>query len=162
MPWPRMRIDPVSLTGRTGRAAYWIFPSLFCLVLYWYGLKSWFQLDDFVWLGLLRGIHGWGDLARAVFSPAQHGTFRPFSERGFFLLFQTLFGPVALPFRIWVFLTQFLNLALIGSITRRICGSRLAGFLAPVFWVANSSLYVVNVWKMKAVCTFSFRLSTSR
>jgi len=157
-----MRTDSDSLTNRTARAAYWIFPSLFLLVLYWYGLKSWFQLDDFVWLGLLRDVHGWGDLARAVFSPAEHGTFRPFSERGFFLLFQAMFGPVALPFRIWVFLTQALNLALISSITRRTCRSRLAGFLAPVFWAANSCLYVVMTWSsayMQALCGFCLLLA---
>jgi hypothetical protein len=162
MPLLGMRTDPVSLIDRVGRAAYWIFPSLFCLVLYWYGLKSWFQLDDFVWLGLLQDVHGWRDLARAVFSPAQHGTFRPFSERGFFLLFQAMFGPLALPFRIWVFLTQFLNLALISSIVRRTCRSSLAAFLAPVFWIANSSLYVVMTWSsayMQALCGFCLLLA---
>jgi hypothetical protein len=153
--WPRMRANSVTLTAGPARAAYWVLPSLFCIVLYWHGLKSWFQLDDFVWLGLRRGIHGWGDLWHAVFSPAEHGTFRPFSERGFFLLFQALFGQAALPFRIWVFLTQFLNLALISSITRRITGSGVAGFLAPVFWVANSSLFVVMTWSsayMQVLC----------
>ncbi len=162
MPLLPLRANPFSLTNRIGRAAYWVFPCLFCLILYWYGLKSWFQLDDFVWLGLLRGVHDWGDLMRAIFSPAQHGTFRPFSERGLFLLFHALFGPAALPFRIWAFLTQFLNLALITSITLRITGLRLAGFLAPVFWVANSSLYVVMTWSsayMQALCGFCLLLA---
>ena len=66
-----------------------------------------------------------------MFAPLAQGTIRPWSERGFFLLFYSLFGLEALPFRIWVFLTQFANLILVASLTIRITKSRLAGFLRP-------------------------------
>jgi hypothetical protein len=113
---------------------------LFCLVLYWYGLKTWFQDDDFAWLGLQQGVHGWRDLLPALFAPVGHGQFRPLSERVFFLVFRTISPLDALPFRMWSFLTQFANLALLSSIAWRLTGSRMAGFLAPLFWIANSSM----------------------
>ena len=33
--------------NRLARPAYWIAPPLFCLAVYWLGLKAWFQQDDF-------------------------------------------------------------------------------------------------------------------
>ncbi len=123
---------------RTTNWLYWLVPPLFCLLVYWYALTGWFQQDDFVWVGLLQRVHSWHDLVRAVFRPTIQGTWRPWSDRVFFLLFRSLFGLHALPYHIWMFLTQFANLALIALIVRRLTGSRLAGFWAPVFWVGNS------------------------
>ena len=99
-------------------AAYWIGPSLFCLVLYWPGLISWFQQDDFVWLNLPNQAHGWHRLLSTLFHPTVQGTWRPLSERVFFLLFGWMFGADALPYRIWVFLTQFANLVLVRRLRR--------------------------------------------
>ncbi len=62
--------------------------------------------DDFAWLGLLRDVHSFHDVLHALFDPAAQGTIRPWSERGFFLLFETLFGLDSLPFRICVFVTM--------------------------------------------------------
>jgi hypothetical protein len=122
-------------------------PSILCLVLYWPGLMAWFQQDDFVWLNLPNQAHGWHALLRTLFQPnAAQGSWRPLSERAFFLAFGTLFGADALPYRIWVFLTQFGNLALAASITSRLARSRAAGFCAAILWVANSKLSTVMAW----------------
>lgn len=131
---------------RLRAAAYWAAPSLFCLVLYWPGLRTWFQADDFAWLSLRLHIYNGHDLLRALFVPMAQGTIRPWSERAFFIVFGSLFGIDALPFHIWIFLTQFASLVLLSSIAWRITGSRLAGFLAPVLWTANSALAVVLSW----------------
>ncbi len=147
---------------RAQRLAYWLLPPLFCLALYWYALSSWFEADDFVWLRLPASVQSWRDLWRAIFAPTPHGTFRPLSERLYFLVFGSLFPLDALPFRIWAFLTQFANLALVASITRRITGSRMAGFWAPVFWTANSSLATAMVWSsayMQILCGFFLLLA---
>ena len=131
---------------RAGRVAYWSLPSLLCLALYWLGLKAWFFQDDFAWLGLYQMVHRPQDLWHVMFSPMAQGTIRPWSERGFFLLFYSLFGVEALPFRIWAFLTQFANLALLCSVTWRLTRSRTAGFLAPVLWMVNSALSAAMSW----------------
>ena len=145
----------MSWRERLLKTAYWTLPSLICLALYWKGLTIWFLQDDFAWLSLRFHVHDWPSLLRALFVPAGHGTFRPLSERGYFLLFSTLFGVEPLPFRILVFLTQFVNLVLLSSIVRRLSGSRLAGFLAPIFWVSNTVLMMAMSWTsayMQVLC----------
>lgn len=131
-------------------AACCLAPPLLCLILYRYGLLAWFQADDFAWLSLPRDIHSGNhavrDLAHALFAPMAQGTIRPWSERGFFLLFETLFGVNALPFRVWVFLTQCANLTLLAAVTRRITGSRAAGLWAAILWLANFGLALPMVW----------------
>ena len=97
-------------------------------------------------MGLRAQVHHSSDLWRVIFAPTQHGTFRPLSERIFFLTFHELFGIDSLPYRIWVFATQFANLVLISAITRRVTGSRIAGFWAPIFWIANTAMYTVMTW----------------
>jgi hypothetical protein len=133
-----------------GKWLYWFLPPLFCVYVYWYALNGWFQQDDFVWLGLLRSVHGARDLLPALFKPTIHGTWRPWSDRAFFLAFRALFGLEALPYHIWIFLTQFANLALLSHIARRLTGSRLAGFCAPLFWIGNSAL----VMAMSLACLY--------
>ena len=127
-------------------AAYWAIPSFFCLVLYWPGLLAWFQQDDFVWLNLPNQAHGWDGLLRTLFQPTVQGTWRPLSERVFFMAFGCMFGSYALPYRIFVFFTMFANLALAESVTARLTGLRAAGFWAAIFWVANSKLATVMSW----------------
>lgn len=128
-------------------AAYWAVPGIVCLVLYWPGLLAWFQQDDFVWLNLPNQAHGWDGLLRTLFQPNPvQGSWRPLSERAFFLVFGALFGADALPYRIWVFLTQFASLALVASITTRLTRSHAAGFWAATLWVANSKLATVMSW----------------
>ena len=115
-----------------------------------------------MWLELAGKVQSWRDLPGALFTPTVHGTIRPFSERGFFLLFYSIFGPDALPFRIWVFLTQCANLVLLALITRRLTGSRFAGFAAAVLWVANSRLATAMSWTsayMQVLCGFTLLLA---
>jgi len=128
------------------RAGVWILPPLFSLAVYWPGLWAWFQQDDFAWLGLHLSIHEPSDFWRAMFAPMAQGTIRPLSERAFFLTFHALFGLDALPFRVAVFATQCVNLALLLSIVRRMTGSRGAALVAAIVWAANPALGVPMSW----------------
>ena len=142
-------------------SVYWLAPPLLCLFIYRIAFKTWFLEDDFVWLGQLRLIHSWGDLWAAIFRPTVHGTFRPLSERAYFLALRALFGLDPVPFRIVLFATLFADLALLSSIMRKITGSRIAAFLAPVLWVANSDLVTVITWAsayMQVLCGFCLLL----
>jgi hypothetical protein len=90
------------------------------------------------------------------------GTIRPLSERAFFISFYALFGLNALPFRLMVFFTQFVNLALVASLTRRLTRSRAAGLLAALLWTANSSLGLAMSWTSaynQILCAFFLLLS---
>lgn len=117
-----------------------------CLYVFWPGIRAWFQADDFAWLSLHLHIHSFRDLLRAMFEPMAQGTIRPWSERLFFTGFHWMFGLEALPYRVWVFATQLVNLALLGAIARRITGSMMAGVAAPLFWAVNASLGVPLSW----------------
>ncbi len=127
-------------------AAYWLAPPLLCLAIYGRGLFAWFQADDFAWLALRLQVHDWRTLAHALFAPMAQGSIRPLSERGFFLVFEWLFGVHALPFRIFVLLTQFANLALLAAIARRLTGSPAAALWAAVLWLVHSSLALPMIW----------------
>jgi hypothetical protein len=143
-------------------ALWWLLPPCFALYVYWSGLFAWFQQDDFAWFNLANQIHGAKDLAAAVFVPTDHGTWRPLSERLYFIVLHALFGYRGLPFHIVTFLTQFANLALIASITTRLSGSRLAGLLAPIFWIASSQLIVMMTWSSEYIlpmCIFFLLLA---
>lgn len=131
---------------RLARLGFWISPWLVCVALYWPGLKAWFQQDDFAWLHLREEVHGWSDFLRLLVEPRAQGTIRPLSERLFFMVFSALFGLDALPYRIWVFMTQFANLALLSALAWRLTGSRLAGWLAAVLWISGSGLAKVMSW----------------
>jgi hypothetical protein len=128
------------------KAAWWLAPVVFLFWLYQKGLRVWFMDDDFAWLGLLRGVTNPHELLLALFQPQAQGTIRPWSDRGFFLLFEAVFGLNSLPFRICVFVTMAANSVLLAWIVRRITGSRMAGLLAPIFWLANAALITVMSW----------------
>lgn len=115
------------------------------LLLYWPALTTWFQQDDFAWLGLLRDVHDLPSLANALFHPSQHGTWRPLGERAFYLLSIWLFGWESLPHRIVAFATQAASLVLVSRLVLRITASPLAAALAPVLWIANSKLVVAMI-----------------
>jgi hypothetical protein len=137
-------------------------PPLACLFIYRYGLDVWFTQDDYAWLGLHNQVNDLPSLLRAVFTPAEHGTFRPFSERGFFLLFRHLFDMNPVPYRLCVFFTMFADLTLLNLIVRRVTGSKLAGFLAPLFWISNGVMVTVMTWTsayMQVLCGFVLLLS---
>lgn len=132
--------------GRLISACLLAAPPLFLILLFHDGLRCWFVADDFAWLGLLRQIHEPRDLLRILFEPAAQGTIRPWSERGFFILFEYLFGFDSLPFRILCFATMSLNLVLLSRITGKLTGSELAGFTAATVWAANAALMIPMTW----------------
>jgi hypothetical protein len=147
---------------RAATVAFWTGPSVLALVVYFAGLQAWFFQDDFVWLGLRDRIYDFNSFWVEVFRPTDHGTFRPLSERLFFVVFSSLFGLDALPFRICVFLTFFATLILLSSVMLRVTGSRLAAFLAPVIWTANACMTTVMTWNsayMQILCAFFILLA---
>ncbi len=142
-------MSPTAPTGKYHRlltVLYWTTPTLFMLWVFWYGLKAWFMADDFAWLSLVQHVGTREDFWKAMFEPMAQGTVRPWSERGFFMLFRTIADIDALPYRICVFATMALNLVLISSLTYRISKSRAAAFLAPLLWTVNECLITVMTW----------------
>ncbi len=141
---------------------YWGLPPLLCLTVYWYGLRSWFLGDDFLWLGIEGRIRAGSSFWYEVFQPTQHGTFRPLSERLFFLVFHWAFGLHALPYHALFFATFFANLALLASVLRRLTGSRAVGFWAAVFWTVNPAMAMAMTWSsayMQILCGFFLLLA---
>jgi hypothetical protein len=132
--------------SRAANLLFWVLPLVFLVWLFQDGLRCWFINDDFAWLGLIRRLDSPGSLLRTLFEPAAQGTIRPWSERGFFLLFETLFGMDDLPFRIMAFATMAANLLLLTWIVRRITSSRLAGLIAATCWAANTALTTIMTW----------------
>ncbi len=135
---------------------------LFCLAVHWIALQTWFFQDDFVWLGLRSEVHSWRDLAAALFTPRAQGTVRVLSERLFFLIFTWMFGLHSLPFRLWIFLTQFANMVLLTRIAGRLTGSRAAAFAAPILWSANAGMALALGWTAafyEIACAFAFLLA---
>ena len=131
---------------RAVRALYWLVPIAFCVYLYWLGLWIWFTQDDFAWLGLRIHVTDFRSFLWAMFHPLAQGSIRPWSERGFFMLFSSFFGLRALPYRLFVFLNQFLNIVLVMMVTRRLTRSELAAFVAPLLWLASPALLVPMSW----------------
>jgi hypothetical protein len=131
--------------GRLFFAACWLAAMFVCLALYWNGLRSWFQQDDFAWLKLPAQIEssGW---ARVLFESRAQGTIRPWSERLYYVVLYDLFGLDALPFRIVAFLTQGLNLWLLVCLSWKLSGRRAVALLAPILWTVNASLAQPMSW----------------
>ena len=122
---------------RAARAAYFAIAPCVCLALFWRVLITWFLGDDFAWLGKPLEVQSWGDLPHALFAPEAQGTVRVLSERAFFLVFTPLFGLHALPYRLIVLATWFVDLGLASVIGARLAGSRWAGLFASVLWAAS-------------------------
>lgn len=119
---------------------------VFCLAVHQFALKTWFFQDDFAWLALRLGITSPGSLWQALFSPKAEGTIRTLSERLYFLVFSSLFGLDAVPFKVWAFLTQLANITLLIQIAKRLTGSTQAGFLSAILWTANAGLALALGW----------------
>ena len=132
--------------SRALRSLYWLTPIAFCVALYWLGLRIWFAQDDFAWLGLRNHVVDFRSFLWAMFSPLAEGTVRPWSERGFFMLFSYVFGLRALPYRAFVFLNQFVNIVLLMLVARKLTGSAVAAFLTPLLWLANVALIIPMAW----------------
>ncbi|MGC8761778.1 MAG: hypothetical protein ACP5VC_17620 [Bryobacteraceae bacterium] len=112
----------------------------------WNGMRAWFHQDDFAWLALARGVDSAERLWRALVEPAAQGTVRIWSERLFFVLLERLFGLDHRPFHLVVAATQAANLVLLGWITLRVSGSRLAAAAAPLFWAVSPALATPLAW----------------
>jgi hypothetical protein len=126
--------------------AWFALPVVLCVAVYWDALHTWFLTDDYAWLGLPLQLHSWKDLGAILFAPKAQGTVRVLSERLFFLAFSSSFGMDAAPFKLCVWLTHFANLVLLGAITLRLSGSRVAAIAAPVIWTVNAALLVPLAW----------------
>jgi hypothetical protein len=135
-----------AILDRLGRAAYWMAPLVFCFALYWLGIRIWFAQDDFAWLNLRNHVTDFKSLLWTLFAPLAQGTIRVFSERIFFMVFSYFFGLHALPFRLFVFLNQLVNVVLVMLVTRKLTKSALAGLLAPLLWLANAALVRPMSW----------------
>ena len=128
------------------RALWWLLPVAFLVIFYRDALSTWFVADDFAWLSLLRLSHSRHDLLHELFAPMAQGTIRPWSERGFFMLLESIVGLDARPFRLVVFATAAADVLLISWITLRATGSRVAGFMAPLLWTVNAALVLPMTW----------------
>ncbi len=135
---------------------------LFSTLLYRYTLRAWFQQDDFAWLGLRTQVNQAHDLWHALFAPMAQGTIRPISERAFFMVFSSLFGLDALPYRLLVYFTQLVNIALLTAVAWRLTRSLVAAFVAPVLWIANIALAEPLTWTSaynEILCSTCFLVS---
>lgn len=141
---------------------YYAAPVLLALALYWPGLTSWFQMDDFSLLGLREQVYNWPSFWHAMFAPLAQGTIRTFSERVYYLAFTSLFGMHAFAFRCWAFLTFAATLPLLSAVCTRLTGSRTAGFWAAILWTLNSGVAVALSWSAvyyELLCAFVFLLN---
>jgi hypothetical protein len=158
---PSLTPNP-NLAQRAKTIAFWMAPPLLSLLLYWPGLLSWFQKDDFAWLGLRDLVHSWHDFWWALFAPLAQGTIRTLSERVFYLSFFSAFGMHALPYRCWAFLTHAATLIVLSAVCTKLTGSRAAGFWAAVLWTINSALAFALSWTAiyyEILCSFMFLVS---
>jgi hypothetical protein len=140
-------MSPAPSPRRAGaNAFYFAIPlALLCIAVYWQALGTWFHMDDFAWLGLPLDVRSSG-LLRTLFHPEAQGTVRVFSERIPFLLFTSIFGINTAPFKILIFMAQFVNLTLIALLARRLTGDTLAGFIAATAFLFNSALTAPMAW----------------
>ena len=129
---------------RIRQAAYWLAPSLFCMLLYWRAFGTWFQADDFNWLRIAAAVHSNRELVYALFAPMAQGTVRVLGENVFYVALFRLFGMNPLPFHLVTFGTQLANLVLLAAITRRISGEApfIYSFALPPDLLSHASVVV--------------------
>jgi hypothetical protein len=125
---------------------WWLLPQFAFYSLYYYGLRAWFQQDDFAWLSQNQNLHGFNDWLTALFEPRAQGTIRPWSERLFFLLNYRHFGLNPVPFHVWVAITMSANLLLAQWLAWKFTANRVAALAAPVFWLASPGLATPLSW----------------
>ena len=141
-------------------AICWAVPLVVCVLVFWRALPSWFQQDDFSWLRV--DVHSFADFWQLLTEPRAEGTIRPLSERFFFVVFRRLFGLNAFPFHLFVFLTQFANLALLTALVRRLTGSAISAAIASTVWAANIGLLAPMMWTSaynQIQCSFFYLIS---
>jgi hypothetical protein len=151
---------------RLARAACWALPAVVLLLLYARpGLETWFQQDDFAWLGQRMEVHSWRDLVNVLFTPRAQGTIRTWSERVFFLVLFDRFHLDARPYHFVVWTFQAAAMALLQSIVWRLTRSRIAGLAAPLVWICGIGVATPLTWLSswnQVLCAFfllaSFRI----
>jgi hypothetical protein len=131
---------------RVPDAVLWLLPVLFLFWVYREAFHTWFLADDFAWLGLTHLIASPRDLLHELFAPAAQGTIRPWSERGFFILLESIFGLNHIPFRIVAFATASADALLIAWTVKKLTQSRAASVLAPLLWITNTALVRPLTW----------------
>lgn len=144
------------------RVEYFLIPGLVCLAIFWLAPFVWFRTDDFAWLGLPLEVHGFRSLMRVLFLPEAQGTVRVLSERVFFLVFSSIFGVHAAPFRWFGLTTWIAALGLAAALGSRItgsreAGSRVAGIAAAVAWTTSFAVAVPMMWSAaynQVLCAF--------
>src|SRR3569623_2611829 len=105
-------------------AALWLLPILLLLWPHREAFHTWFLADDFAWLSLTHQIARRHDLLHELFAPAAQGTIRPWSERGFFILLESVFGLNPIPFRIAAFSAAAADALWVAWIVKRLTQSR--------------------------------------
>lgn len=126
--------------------AFWLLPPLCLAVLYWHGLQSWFQQDDFAWLGLPIEYENGRTLKSILLLPQAQGTIRTFSERLFFLGLGLKYGLNPAPFHVVVAFTALASLLLLQWIVLRLSGSRVAALAAPALWLCSAGIPAALAW----------------
>lgn len=142
---------------RAAVVLWWLLPQAAFVALYHYGLRAWFQQDDFAWLSQDQNLDTLRNWLTALFEPRAQGTIRPWSERLFFLLNYRYFGLNPMPFHGWVAATMALNIALAQWLVWRWTASRLAGAAAAVLWLSNPGLATPLSWLSsfnQVLCSF--------
>lgn len=144
---PNLALSQQALPQQTLYACFaFLLPIAATVYFYRRSLRIYFLRDDFAWLGLRLSIFSPGDLWQALFAPMAQGTIRTFSERIYFLVFESLFGLEPLPMRIFALLTLAAAQVLLVLIVRRLSGSWLAGALAALFFGVNFGMATAISW----------------
>lgn len=134
------------MRDRAVRIVFWLAPVAAFLALYYNGVHTWFQQDDFGWLGLPQEWRSGRPLWDILFTPMAQGTVRPLSERLYFLVLGAKFGMNPLPFHLVGYATFALSLWLLQWIVLRASASRLAALAAPLVWMCSVALVTPLQW----------------
>jgi hypothetical protein len=115
------------------------------IALFWAGLWSWFQLDDFVWLWVARvsSQRGWW---ATLGTATRQGTWRPLSDPLFFTAFFRWFGLNAFPYRLTAFATYVADVFLVGTLAQRFGAARAEALLAAALFAFNPALVMPMSW----------------
>jgi len=114
--------------------------------LYRHTFDIWYREDDFPLVDFMRRQHSFREFLAVAFIPYAQGTIRPLSERLPFFVSLRYFGLNCVPLRALVSITACLDLLLINWITRRVTGSRIAGFVAPTLWAMSAAIVSPLTW----------------
>lgn len=138
------------------------FSILAFVYLYGFTLRYYFQQDDFFFL-LISKATSLKDIPN--FFVVREGliAYRPFSERIYYYVIQTLFGLNPVIFRIVNFLLILTSFFLIIKVVAYITKDRLTGILTACFWITASFHFMAISWiaaSYNIVGTFFYLLTS--